>query len=216
MVGIYKVTNPKGKVYVGQSVDIPKRWVGHRNIRVLKSLPKFYNSVKKYGIEKHIFEVIVCCKIEELNDLERYYQEIYNSMTNGLNCKLTDTSTQKTVFSEETKQKISKALMGKKLSKEHIESLRKAQTGLKRSPEAIRKSIESRRGLKFGEEFKRNASKRQTGDGNSMAKWMLNTETGIYYGSLMEASKSTVHSYGMFLHYTKGRVKNKTLPFIYV
>ena len=25
MVGIYKITNPKGKIYIGQSVDLDKR-----------------------------------------------------------------------------------------------------------------------------------------------------------------------------------------------
>ena len=24
--GIYKITNPNGKVYIGQSIDIDKRW----------------------------------------------------------------------------------------------------------------------------------------------------------------------------------------------
>lgn len=26
MVGVYKITNPSGKIYIGQSVDIYNRW----------------------------------------------------------------------------------------------------------------------------------------------------------------------------------------------
>jgi len=214
-IGIYKITNPKNKIYIGQSVNIKVRWKNHSNLKKLKDQPKLYNSIFKYGIENHKFEVVQYCSFDELNDLERYYQELYNCIENGLNCKLTDTTFKKGVFSEETKLKISKSLTGKKLSEQHKLSLSKAQTGLKRSPEAIAKSVTSRIGRKDNEQTKKLKSLNQSRGKNSFAKIVLNTETGIFYETAVEAAESIGFSYNKFNHYINGRTKIK-LSFIYV
>ena len=214
-MGIYKITNPKNKIYIGQSVNIKVRWKNHCNLKKLKDQTKLYNSILKYGIENHKFEVVQYCSFDELNNLERYYQELYNCIENGLNCKLTDTNFKKGIFSEETKLKISKSLTGKKLSEEHKLSLSKAQTGLKRSPESISKSIASRIGRKDNEQTKKLKSFNQSGGRNSFAKITLNTETGIFYETAKEAAESIGFSYNKFNHYINGRTKIK-LPFIYV
>jgi group I intron endonuclease len=215
MIGIYKITNPKNKVYIGQSVNIMIRWSNHKDLKKSKSQPKLHNSILKYGIENHKFEIIQECLFEELNELERYYQEIYNCISNGLNCKLTDTKEKKAVFSEETKKKISKSLTGKKLTLEHRKSLSKAQTGLKRSPEAIKKSATSRTGLKQSDNFRKKMSEIQKGKNNSFAKIVLNIETGIFYDTAIEAAASIGWTYNRMNHYMNGRTKTK-LPFIYV
>ena len=88
MVGIYKITNPNNKVYIGQSIDIEKRFKQYKRYSC-KAQPKLYNSLNKYGVENHIFEIIKKCNIEELNTKERYYQEKYNAIQNGLNCVYT-------------------------------------------------------------------------------------------------------------------------------
>lgn len=56
--GVYKITSPTGKVYIGQSKNIHKRWNSYKsmskgNIRQ----PKLINSFKKYGVPHHVFEV---------------------------------------------------------------------------------------------------------------------------------------------------------------
>ncbi len=214
-IGIYKITNPKNKIYIGQSINIKVRWKNHSNLKKLKDQPKLYNSILKYGVENHKFEVVQYCNFSELNELERYYQELYNCIKNGLNCKLTDTTFKKGVFSEETRLKISKSLTGKKLTLEHKQSLSKAQTGLKRSAEAIAKSVNSRKGRKDSVETKKIKSKMQTRGKNSFAKITLNTETGIFYETALEAAESIGFTYNRFNHYINGRTKTK-LPFIYV
>ena len=86
MIGIYKITSPSGKVYIGQSRDIERRWKEysiHKNKQ--KEQTAIYNSLKKYGKENHIFEVIEECYLKELNEREIYYIEKYDSFNNGLN-----------------------------------------------------------------------------------------------------------------------------------
>lgn len=79
MIGIYKITSPDGKVYVGQSIDIEKRFNQHKTGN--SSNKKLTESIKKYGWENHIIEVILECDIEELNNKEsewiKFYKENY-------------------------------------------------------------------------------------------------------------------------------------------
>lgn len=121
MVGIYKITSPTGRVYIGQSRNYTKRLVDYRKGN-FKNQTRLYASVNKYGIDAHIFEVIEECEFEQLNIRERYWQDFYNVLgENGLNCKLTKTNLLPTVVSEETKSKIKVGNTGKKglKGKEH-------------------------------------------------------------------------------------------------
>jgi group I intron endonuclease len=236
MIGIYKITSPSGKVYIGQSINIKKRISNYKSTSCKKQ-SKLYHSIKKHGWENHKFEVIEECVVHLLNERERYWQDYYNVINeNGLNCRLQNCTDKSGFLSKETILNISKsrsgitpvfknpelrmsrikqALTGKKLSESHKMSLSKAQTGLKRSTEAIMKSAKSRTGLKFGEDFKKKISKAQTGGNNSFAKITLNIETGIFYETAKQAAESLGWSYNKFNHYMNGRTIRK-LPFIYV
>lgn len=44
-IGIYKITNPKGKIYIGQSIDIDKRINTYRLMHC-KDQKLLYNSIK--------------------------------------------------------------------------------------------------------------------------------------------------------------------------
>lgn len=106
-MGIYKITNPKGKIYIGQSINIEKRFKEYKNIHTtIKQQIKIYNSLKKYGPENHIFETIEECNLEQLNEREIYWGLYHNTLKEGLNCKL---GKGKGIISQETKDKISKA-----------------------------------------------------------------------------------------------------------
>jgi group I intron endonuclease len=84
MIGIYKITSPSGKIYIGQSINIEERWEkGHKYNS--GSGKKLKNSFKKYGWENHIKEILEECPIEELSNRETYWIGYYNSYKKGLN-----------------------------------------------------------------------------------------------------------------------------------
>ena len=86
MIGIYKIISPSGKVYVGQSINIESRIKKYASCNC-KLQVRLYSSIKKYGWENHIFEILEECSIEELNSRERYWQDQYECIgKNGLNC----------------------------------------------------------------------------------------------------------------------------------
>ena len=53
---IYKITSPSGRVYIGKTTNFKKRKQSYE--RVGKDQPLIYNSINKYGIENHTFEII--------------------------------------------------------------------------------------------------------------------------------------------------------------
>lgn len=137
MIGIYKITSPSGRVYIGQSVNIKKRFQDYKNLHNVKTQIKLYRSFLKYGVDNHTFEVVCLCELDDLNQLERYYHEKYRVITLGLNCLLTSTKKQKQVFSKETLKRRNKKVFrgelhpnwGKKLTEETKRKISDAQKG---------------------------------------------------------------------------------------
>ena len=138
MIGIYKIENPKGKIYIGQSINIEIRWSVYKKINC-KNQIKLERSLLKYGIENHIFSFLEECEESDLNIKERYWQEFYDVLKSGLNCKLTETSDKKGILSFEIKDKISNSLKGKKHTEERILKNKESNTGKKLSKNAIEK-----------------------------------------------------------------------------
>lgn len=84
MIGIYKIVNKiSGKTYIGQSNDIERRFKEHQ---YKKDIPVEI-AIQKYGIENFIFEVLEECSLDELDEKEKYYINLYNTYKgNGYNC----------------------------------------------------------------------------------------------------------------------------------
>lgn len=111
--GIYKITSPSGKVYIGQAIDINKRWSEYKlSNSNLKRQPRIYRSFIKYGVDGHIFEIIEECNESILNEREIYWGNYYGVLgINGLNCRLGNSGGK---ISEEVKKQISKSSKGLK------------------------------------------------------------------------------------------------------
>jgi len=112
--GVYKITSPSERVYIGQAVNIKRRWNNYNVLEQSIKQPKLHNSFKKYGIENHIFEIIEECEFEQLNIRERYWQDFYDVLNGGLNCVLTKTDILPTKISEDTRTKMSNGMIGSK------------------------------------------------------------------------------------------------------
>lgn len=85
IAGIYKITSPSGKVYIGQSIDIEKRWKIHKGLYESHGTNKLKRSLIKYGVLKHLFEVVEKCTLNQIYEREIYWIKFYNSIKKGLN-----------------------------------------------------------------------------------------------------------------------------------
>lgn len=87
MIGIYKITNKiNNKVYIGQSIDIEKRWRAHIYRSTKEEYQEYlYQAIRKYGINKFDFSIIEECSSDQLDEREQYWIEYYDSYKNGYN-----------------------------------------------------------------------------------------------------------------------------------
>lgn len=115
MIGIYKITSPSNRIYIGQSLNIEYRWKKYNNLNC-KVQPKLYRSLKLYSSENHKFEIIEEIDKDLLDEREIYWKQHYlNKINNNwkqvLFCQLQDgKGGSKSII---TKNRISKALKGK-------------------------------------------------------------------------------------------------------
>ena len=119
-----------GKKYIGQTNNERRRKYEHFSHYNKKSRDsKFYRAVKKYGWNNFIYGVISEFLIEELDDMEAYFIEKYDSFKNGYNTVTGGKTTRGYKHTEKTKQ-----------------LLRKMKTGTKHSPETRQKMSVNRIG----------------------------------------------------------------------
>lgn len=185
---VYKHTCPNGKIYIGiTSMPVEKRWDCGRGYA---KNPHFSAAIKKYGWMNITHEILAAglCKKDACNmeiDLIQQYSATdrrfgYNLESGGFTPTVSDETRSKQSAAkkgcrpwnigipctDETKEKISKALTGRKaspVSAETREKLRKASTGRALSDEARRKISESKKGKKASTETKQKMSEKRKG-----------------------------------------------------
>jgi group I intron endonuclease len=156
---IYKIINDiNNKIYVGQTWKTAKkrfkrhcaeaRWKNTKNMPIILA-------IKKYGQEH--FKVKILEKLKnptqkEVDDREIYWVNHLNTFSpNGYNLKAGQGNG---IFSQETKDKISKSNTGKKATSETIEKLRISHLGYKVKESTKRKLSEINKGKILSEEHK--------------------------------------------------------------
>lgn len=82
--GIYKIENKiNGKIYIGQSIEIERRWQKHLNA---KDDFLIHKAIQKYGKNCFSFSILEECDILSLDNQEKYWIQYYNSLIpNGYN-----------------------------------------------------------------------------------------------------------------------------------
>mgnify|MGYP001198546462 CR=1 FL=1 len=208
MIGIYKITNPKGKIYIGQSINIEKRWLNYKCLYNVKSQIRLYRSFQKYGVNTHIFEIIEECSENDLNNKERYYQDLYNVIgKKGLNCRLTESDNKSGKLSQETKDKVSKT---------HIK-LR--NLGLGNPPPVLYGSDNGMFNKKHSKESIRKMKDNKIikkGQDHYNSSIFLDFETGVFYFSVREVANALNKSYNYVADRIYGKVKINNLNIIKV
>ena len=180
--GIYTITNPKGRVYIGQSTDVVVRWKAYKRF-ACPHQTSLLASLKKYGAEKHKFELLCQCERDELNEKEAYYVALFQACERKCGMNLKEGGGSKAKISEETRERLSKASMGRnkgrKLSPEHKEKIRQTKLAQKekRSDEMKKRISEKLNGRKQTEEHIRNAA---------------NAHRGIKHGPMSEDHKRKI------------------------
>jgi group I intron endonuclease len=111
MIGIYKITSPTNKIYIGQSTNIKQRWKDYNKMIRCKRQTRLYNSLLKYSPQNHIFEIIEECSEDKLLERETYWKQHYKVLDIPSLCCRMDGRGGK--LSKYTRDKMSKAKLGK-------------------------------------------------------------------------------------------------------
>jgi group I intron endonuclease len=215
MIGIYKITSPTNRIYIGQSVDIEKRFKSYKKMYQKNSgQTRLYRSFLKHGVNNHIFEIICICDESELNVKERYYQDFFECISKkGLNCRLTKTNDKSGKVSEETLLKMVIAStgnthwLGKKHTQETKNKISLANTGRKYSDEInIKKGrkgrVSNRKGF-FSENHPKSVKVLQYDlDDNFIREWNclmdIRRELQYHIGNISSCLKGNSKTYKKF------------------
>jgi group I intron endonuclease len=216
--GIYKITSPTGRIYIGQSKDIYGRWTEYRGYMYkIKGQLLLYRSLIKHKHENHTFEIIEICDVCHLKYYEIYYIWLYETYNtpHGMNLTTGGEGIPGYRHTEETKLSISKNLTGEKhhqfgkpRTNEVKEKLRIANIGKKASAETRKKISQKGIGRTSGMLGKKRPPEQL------VYRIILNTQSGIFYIGLKEAESSMDITRNTLGKKLLGKRKNNT-PFIY-
>jgi group I intron endonuclease len=160
--GIYKLTSPSGKVYIGQSVNLKSR-MAHYKSNKSKSITAIKSAILKYGWDN--FKVDILWSSEDntnikfiLNQLEKDFINLYDCLSpNGYN--LRDGGTDGYIYTNEVKQKISNSNKGREVWNAGKTGIYSEETLKLMSDSHIGKSVHS-------DEYKENLKIKMTGESN--------------------------------------------------
>lgn len=175
---VYLITNNlNGKQYVGQTTkSIDTRFRRHCwASEYIKNMP-ICLAIKKYGKENFSIEALAKCDNQEaLDALESYYAKKLNTFSpNGYNLKA---GKGRGAMSEETKEKIRQANLGKKASIETRKKLSESHKGIRLSDEAKAKMSQRLKGRKFSPEHLRKIAETR----ESKTVYQVVSPTGVHH-----------------------------------
>ena len=149
--GVYgihcKITD---KWYVGQSIDIQRRFRSYKGLRC-RSQPKLYNALLLYGIPNFEFVILDQCS-DKLVDLENQWISFYDSINNGYNIREGGPSGK---FTSESREKMRLAKIGSIVSNEVRLKISRALQGRKQSIDTCKKIGNAHRGKMVSDETKK-------------------------------------------------------------
>ena len=189
--GIYKITSPSKKIYIGQSRDILKRWNEYKRYDC-RSQIKLFHSIKKYGAINHLFDLVCVCDKGELNEKEKYYVDLYQTFNSEYGLNLRDGGGACAKQAPESIKKSAKKRTGRKRSLETRKKISLAKLGTKQSQSTKNKRIAAHIGRKNTPNTIEKM--RTTAKNKSIIVYDENNNTQAIYRSISEASRTTGYS----------------------
>lgn len=196
MTGIYKIENKiNHKCYIGQSIDIARRWKEHKYNAFHENTSEYdsplHRAMRKYGLENFELSVIENCKQAELDEKEIQWIKTYQSLTSeqgynlspgGNSSKFIDAEIIKKLWSE-----------GKTVPEIREETGYNEQTVRRYLGDLYDGKEGARRGFKKVAEIRRHPIRQYDLEGNFLAEYSSLTElvekTGIDKRHVPEACK---------------------------
>ena len=224
ITGIYLITSPSGRLYVGQSEDIYKRWKRYFTYNI-KGQHKILNSLIKYTPEQHTFQILIECESEDLNKFERTFGDLFDVLNKkNLNLQLPGYDDVKLKVSDEVRIKISKSLKGKSNinkslcqlgQKNHRFGKPGSMLGKKLSEEHIKSISDGKKGVLFSDEHKQNLSNKKIERFKDTSKHprsrkVINVETSEIFNTITEAALSINVKWHTLANWLKNPYRNKS------
>jgi len=176
MIGIYKITSPTGKIYIGQSWDITQRKGYYRNLKCIHQ-PKLHSSLVKHGWNEHTFKLVHKLPEDTTQEVLNQYEMLYwqQYLDCGFEMMNVKEPGSRGKHSSETIQKLRTRVLQPR-SLEHSANISKAKLGIPQPKEAIKKRQQTRKERKRG------------------TKKLIHVETGCVYESGQQAGKQLGYS----------------------
>lgn len=204
---VYKVTNKvNGKIYIGITNDIKKRWREHRyNATVNVRHSKFYLAIRKHGIDNFNLEVIYCSLFrDDVEQKEIDFIREYKTTDINFGYNITDGG-RSPLMPLDVVEKIAAANRGKKRSVETRQKLSAIGMGRVVPAEVRAKISATEKGRIFSAETKKKISEAQ-----SFIR-VVSTPEGIeVVHSLRQFCKTHNLNYYSAAHSFKKHVTNKS------
>lgn len=213
--GIYKIENIiNHMLYIGQSVDIQKRWMMHRRelnngTHGNRHLQRAWN---KYGQDAFIFSILELCDEKDLNSLEIEYIAYYkaNDEEYGYNLTIGGDGVRGWIPTDEWREKLkvvnageNNPMFGKKHTEETKNKIRQKKVGDKNSmygkrgensPSYGRKHTEAElekmrnvnKGKHMSDAFRKKQSQAKSGQNNPRSRAVYCPELNEYFWGAQE------------------------------
>ena len=137
---------PTGKKYIGQTNNESRRKREHFSYYKKKSRDcKFYRAVKKYGWDNFIYGVVEHFSIDELDGMEIYFIEKYDTLNIGYNSSIGGKTSRGYKHTEKTKQLLREMKVGTKHSIETKQKMSRDRIGNIACNKGIPNSIKTRK-----------------------------------------------------------------------